>query len=293
MKLQQSISKRAKQRWVGREVTILAEGESEETPMLWEGRTQFHAPEIDGKVYINDFGTLETLQAGQFLSCRDHRGARIRCCGADCVGFALNCFSMDDLGYLKSPRALAPILARTTELNFNMASDPRTGAMLQMLAASKPCGRLLELGTGTGIGTAWLLSGMDAASTLISVDTDHQVQAVAREALCHDTRLKLLSHDGAAFLWRQPKKSFDLVFADAIPGKYEALDEALAIVKPGGYYVIDDMLPQPNWPEGHGDRAQALLDRLATDPRFVMLPLVWSTGVVVLVRKSPQEVVPE
>jgi len=66
MKLQQSISKRAKQQWVGREVMILAEGESEETPLLWEGRTEFHAPEIDGKVYINDFGSLETLQAGRF-----------------------------------------------------------------------------------------------------------------------------------------------------------------------------------------------------------------------------------
>ena len=119
------------------------------------------------------------------------------------------------------------------------------------------------------------------------------MQAVAREALCQDTRLKLLSQDGAAFLWRQPKKSFDLVFAHAIPGKYEALDEALAIVKTGGYYVIDDMLPQPNWPEGHGEKAQALLDLLAADPRFVMLPLVWSTGVVVLVRKSSQDVVPE
>ena len=66
MKLQQSISKRAKQQWVGREVMVLAEGESEETPMLWEGRTQFHAPEIDGKVYINDFGDQETLEAGRF-----------------------------------------------------------------------------------------------------------------------------------------------------------------------------------------------------------------------------------
>ena len=51
--------KEAKQQWVGRELVLLAEGESEETPMLWEGRTQFHAPEIDGKVYINDFGDLE------------------------------------------------------------------------------------------------------------------------------------------------------------------------------------------------------------------------------------------
>jgi ribosomal protein S12 methylthiotransferase len=66
MKLQQGISKQAKQQWVGRELVILAEGESEETPLLWEGRTQFHAPEIDGKVYINDFGDLEALQAGRF-----------------------------------------------------------------------------------------------------------------------------------------------------------------------------------------------------------------------------------
>jgi len=66
MKLQQTISKRAKQEWVGRELVILAEGESEETPMLWEGRTEFHAPEIDGKVYINDFGDLEALEPGRF-----------------------------------------------------------------------------------------------------------------------------------------------------------------------------------------------------------------------------------
>ena len=66
MKLQQGISKDAKQQWVGRELVILAEGESEETPLLWEGRTQFHAPEIDGKVYINDFGDLEALEAGKF-----------------------------------------------------------------------------------------------------------------------------------------------------------------------------------------------------------------------------------
>ncbi len=66
MKLQQSISKKAKQQWVGRELVVLAEGESEETPLLWEARTQFHAPEIDGKVYINDMGDLETLEPGRF-----------------------------------------------------------------------------------------------------------------------------------------------------------------------------------------------------------------------------------
>jgi ribosomal protein S12 methylthiotransferase len=66
MKLQQSISKRRKQQWIGRELVVLAEGESEETPLLWEARTQFHAPEIDGKVYLNDFGALESLEPGRF-----------------------------------------------------------------------------------------------------------------------------------------------------------------------------------------------------------------------------------
>jgi ribosomal protein S12 methylthiotransferase len=70
MKLQQSISKKAKQQWVGRELVVLAEGESDETPLLWEGRTQFHAPEIDGKVYINDFAELgadvTALEPGRF-----------------------------------------------------------------------------------------------------------------------------------------------------------------------------------------------------------------------------------
>ena len=66
MKLQQSISRAAKQQWVGRELTVLAEGPSEETALLWEGRTEFHAPEIDGKVYLNDFGPLAALETGRF-----------------------------------------------------------------------------------------------------------------------------------------------------------------------------------------------------------------------------------
>ncbi|MEG9434569.1 30S ribosomal protein S12 methylthiotransferase RimO [Edaphobacter sp. HDX4] len=66
MKLQQKISAKAKAEWVGREVDLLVEGESEETELLWEGRTIQHAPEIDGKVFINDFGPHEELVPGTF-----------------------------------------------------------------------------------------------------------------------------------------------------------------------------------------------------------------------------------
>ncbi len=69
MKLQKGISKRGKQAWVGRTLPVLIEGPSDETPLLWEGRSEFHAPEIDGKLYINDFGDEIQLAPGTFYTC--------------------------------------------------------------------------------------------------------------------------------------------------------------------------------------------------------------------------------
>ena len=69
MRLQQSISRKSRARLVGRRFDLLVEGPSEETPLLWEGRTQHQAPEIDGKVYINDFGPFDELKPGQFYQC--------------------------------------------------------------------------------------------------------------------------------------------------------------------------------------------------------------------------------
>jgi ribosomal protein S12 methylthiotransferase len=66
MKLQQKISTKARKQWIGRELDILVEGESEETELLWQGRSLDQAPEIDGKVLINDFGPHEALVPGTF-----------------------------------------------------------------------------------------------------------------------------------------------------------------------------------------------------------------------------------
>lgn len=193
---------------------------------------------------------------------------------------------MDDLTYIHPPRVLDEILERTRDLNFNMASEPRTGALLRTLAASRPGGRILELGTGTGVSTAWLLAGMSETATLISVDTDPKAQAVARDLLGSDPRVRFVLEDGATFLARQLAETYDMVFADAMPGKYEALNEAFAAVKPGGFYVIDDMLPQANWPEGHAEKVPVLLDRLAGDGRFLICPMAWASGIVVAVRRA-------
>lgn len=69
MSVQKQISKKLKRRWIGKELDLLVEGLSDETDLLWEGRTLMHAPEIDGKVYINDFGEFESLERGAFYRC--------------------------------------------------------------------------------------------------------------------------------------------------------------------------------------------------------------------------------
>ena len=107
-----------------------------------------------------------------------------------------------------------------------MASEPRTGSLLRTLAASKPGGRFLELGTGTGIGTAWLLAGMDSGSCLDSVDTDGTAQEIARHHLGHDTRVTFHIADGAVFLEQSRLQQFDFIYADAWPGKFSHLDLA-------------------------------------------------------------------
>ncbi len=166
---------------------------------------------------------------------------------------------MDELELIRLPSQLHRVSARTAEIGFGLASEPRTGALLRVLIASKPGGRFLELGTGTGVAIAWLLDGMDTASELVSVDINPKVQQIARESFGDDPRLSLVTEDAASFLRRQPPASFDLVFADAMAGKYEHLQEALRVVRVGGFYVVDDMLPQPNWPEGHAPKVPILL----------------------------------
>ena len=69
MKLQKGMSRQTMQARLGQEFDVLVEGESKETPLLWEGRSPYHAPEIDGTVYLNDFGPFDSLTPGRFYRC--------------------------------------------------------------------------------------------------------------------------------------------------------------------------------------------------------------------------------
>jgi predicted O-methyltransferase YrrM len=189
------------------------------------------------------------------------------------------------------PTILSKIEADTQAIGFTMASDPLTGALLRTLAASKCAGRLLELGTGPGMGTAWLLDGMDARATLLTVDTDQPAVAVAQGHLGSDPRVTFTVDDGGAVIegLRRAGKTFDLVFADTWPGKFYLLDEALGLLAGGGLYIIDDLLPQANWPEGHGEKVADLISRLYQRPDLRITALEWSTGLIIATKTAERE----
>jgi ribosomal protein S12 methylthiotransferase len=69
MSIQKQISRKKKKVLVGRQFDLVLEGLSQETELLWEGRTAMHAPEIDGTVYVNDFGEREDIVEGEFYRC--------------------------------------------------------------------------------------------------------------------------------------------------------------------------------------------------------------------------------
>jgi len=181
------------------------------------------------------------------------------------------------------PTVIETLRAEAAKHGFEESCASETGALLRLLAAAKPKGRLLNLGTGFGVSSAWLLDGMSADAELWTVDIDETGSAVAKAHL--DQRLRVVVEDGAQFLdgAKALSQRFDLIFADAMPGKYQHRDRALDIVAPGGFYVVDDLSPIRGWTEG-APLAKKLAEEIDADPRFISLDLDWSTGHLIAVK---------
>jgi predicted O-methyltransferase YrrM len=193
---------------------------------------------------------------------------------------------MTDQNTLTPPAVLRALQEESEALDFRQTSGLLTGCLLRTLAASKPVGTLLELGTGTGVGTAWLLDGMGKQARLISVDNDPSLMAVARRYLASDPRLTLHTQDAATCIVTLPEAGFDLIFADTWAGKYTHLDETLRSLRVGGLYVVDDMIPQADWPEDHRRKAERLLDELESRPSLKLTKISWSTGLILAAKRE-------
>lgn len=169
-----------------------------------------------------------------------------------------------------------------------MASEPLTGSFLRTLAASKPSGNFLEIGTGTGLSTAWLLDGMSEDSNISTIENDSALVSIAQKYLGEDPRISFHIEDAEIVLEKidEAGRQFDFIFADTWAGKYICLEAALHALNPGGLYVIDDMLPQSNWPDGHELKVNSLIADLESRQDLLLTKLSWASGIIIATKSA-------
>lgn len=192
---------------------------------------------------------------------------------------------MKESNILDKPKIYSKILEKSNEIGFTMPSDIFIGTLLKTLITSKTKSNILELGTGIGLSLSWMIEGLAENSKLISVDNDSNLIEMVKEFFGNDSRVELICDDGTSWIKNYKGDKFDLVFADAWPGKYSETDEVLDLIKVGGFYVIDDMKTQPNWPEGHQDNVNKLIAYLEEREDFSLTKMDWSTGIIVMTKK--------
>lgn len=125
----------------------------------------------------------------------------------------------------------------------DQACSPEVGCLLQTLAAHRPGGRLGEIGTASGVGAAWLASGMDHLSSLVTVERDADRVAAAARVLSDCPAVTLVKGDQSLIAVHGP---FDLLFVDGGLDKADT-EAVLALLTPGGMAVFDDLTPEAQW----------------------------------------------
>ena len=185
---------------------------------------------------------------------------------------------------LKKPLAakVNAIEAKSKELGFVANCDLEVANLCAVLARGVG-GDWLELGTGTGLSTLFLAEVM-SDGRLDTVDNDEAVSAVAKQEIGADRNISFIVEDGGKFLKSCRPETYRFIFADAWPGKFSHLNYALEALELGGLYVIDDLLPQDNWPPAHQPRVDALLALFQQAENFAISYLDWASGVAIVTK---------
>ena len=181
---------------------------------------------------------------------------------------------------------MARALARAAELGFDQSSEPDVGRLLAVLAGGvPPGGRVLEIGTGIGYGTAWIVEGLFGREdvAVVSVEID-PVRHAAVAADAWPPFVEFLLGDVLALF--DSLGTFDLIFADAQGGKWERLDRTIDALSRGGLLVVDDMRrPTVTSDPRQVDKTAEVRETLLADPRLVSVELDWSSGLILSRRR--------
>lgn len=141
-----------------------------------------------------------------------------------------------------------------SEAGFRKSCIPEVGRLLRLAAAAKPHGVIAESGTGVGVGTAWLRSGLGAGARLVTVERDEELARQAAGVFADDDRVSVLTGD-----WRllEQHAPFDVFFCDG-GGKRDDPEGVVELLAPGGLLLLDDFTPSSHWPPRFGGEVDEL-----------------------------------
>jgi len=148
--------------------------------------------------------------------------------------------------HVAEDESLTAARQRATELGISPIGAG-SGAALRLLAAAISAKNVVEIGTGTGVSSLWLLRGMADNGILTSIDAEHEHQRAARQTLASADieahRYRLIAGRAMDVLPRLTDGAYDMVFIDADKAEYPAyLEQALRLLHVGGIVAIDNAL---------------------------------------------------
>ena len=177
-------------------------------------------------------------------------------------------------------------------MRFERSSIPEIGKLLAVLVSGRPAGRFAEIGTGTGVGSAWIASAIGPESTLVTVELDEDRAAAADRLFADEENVRVLHGDWHELL--PSEAPFDLLFFDGGGWKrpWEGddtrgeSDQALELVASGGVVVIDDLTPRSLMP-AEWAAADLVRDYWLDAERFVATEILTTpnTAAIVSVRR--------
>jgi predicted O-methyltransferase YrrM len=175
---------------------------------------------------------------------------------------------MGDSTLVSTRPDLPPIVTRAFEVSrrAGYASFCRneTGRLLAALAATRT-GTLAEFGTGTGVGTAWLRSGMGDGARILTAELEPELAAAAATIFDDDDAVEVLAADWSTLLDRGP---YSLLFLDSGVPDAVGVDKVVDLLEDGGIVVLDDFTPCSSWPPVRYGRVDTLREEWLSDDRF-------------------------
>jgi predicted O-methyltransferase YrrM len=155
-------------------------------------------------------------------------------------------------------------------MRFELSSIPEIGRLLALLVSQRPRGRFAEIGSGCGVGSAWVVDAMGPEAEFVTIEADEERAGAVSRLFADQRQVRVLHGDWHDLL--PPEGPFDLLFFDGgnwKRGDVEAESEAaLELVAPGGLVVIGDLTPDSLWPEEWRGRPDPVREFWLADPRL-------------------------